>query len=88
MKLKINKILIFLYISFSISIAQRPITSEDIVNLKTVSQASFNSDGSKIVYIKSIPSVKDGDNVSSLKEIWVSTSNGKYQKNILFLPLQ
>ena len=28
MRLKMNKILIFFYISFSISIAQRPITSE------------------------------------------------------------
>ena len=80
MRLKMNKILIFFYISFSISIAQRPITSEDIVNLKTVSQASFHSDGSKIVYIKSIPSAKDGDKVSSLKEIWVTKSNGKDQK--------
>ena len=80
MKLKINKILIFLYISFSISIAQRPITSEDIVNLKTVSQASFHTDGSKIVYIKSTPSAKDGDKVSSFKEIWVTKSNGKDQK--------
>ena len=75
-----NKILIFLYISFSVSIAQRPITPEDIVNLKTVSQASFLSDGSKIVYIKSIPSAKDGDKVSSFKEIWVTKSNGKDQK--------
>ena len=75
-----NKILIFLYISFSISIAQRPITPEDIVNLKTVSQASFHSDGSKIVYIKSIPSAKDGDKVSSFKEIWVTKSNCKDQK--------
>ncbi|GIR15421.1 peptidase S9 [bacterium] len=80
MRLKMNKILIFFYISFSISIAQRPITSEDIVNLKTVSQASFHSDGSKIVYIKSIPSAKDGDKVSSFKEIWVIKSNGKDQK--------
>ena len=80
MRLKMNKILIFFYISFSISIAQRPITSEDIVNLKTVSQASFHSDGSKIVYIKSIPSAKDGDKVSSFKEIWVTKSNGKDKK--------
>ena len=43
MRLKMNKILIFFYISFSISIAQRPITSKDIVNLKTVSQPSFHS---------------------------------------------
>ena len=80
MGLKMNKILIFFYISFSISIAQRPITSEDIVNLKTVSQASFHPDGSKIVYIKSIPSSKDGDKVSSFKEIWVTKSNGKDRK--------
>ena len=80
MRLKMNKILIFFYISFSISFAQRPITSEDIVNLKTVSQASFHSDGSKIVYIKSRPSVRDGDKVSSFKEIWVTKSNGKDQK--------
>ena len=76
MRLKMNKILIFFYISFSISIAQRPITSEDIVNLKTVSQASFHSDGSKIVYIKSIPSAKDGDkrliNFSSSSKCFVS----------------
>ena len=32
MRLKMNKILIFFYISLSISIAQRPITSDDIVN--------------------------------------------------------
>jgi len=80
MGLKMNKILIFFYISFSISTAQRPITSKDIVNLKIVSQASFHSDGSKIVYIKSIPSFNDGDKVSSLKEIWVTKSNGKDQK--------
>ena len=84
MRLKMNKILIFFYISFSISVAQKPITSEDIVNLKTVSQASFHSDGSKIVYIKSIPSAQDGDKVSSFKEIWVTKSNGKDQKKYTF----
>ena len=87
MRSKMNKILILFYISFSISIAQRPITSEDIVNLKTVSQASFHSDGSKIVYIKSIPSAKDGDKVSSSKRFG-SQSQMADEKVILLLPLQ
>ena len=72
MRLKMNKILIFFYISFSISIAQRPITSEDIVNLKTVSQASFDSDGSKIV----------------LKRFGSQSQMVKNRKSILLHPLQ
>ena len=81
-----KKYLILSIMIISALFAERPITAEDIVNIKSISQAEFNSDGSLIVYAKLIPRGKNDKAGSSYREIWVSSVNGREQKRFTSAP--
>jgi len=77
---KIIAIILFL---LSFIYAQRPITAEDIVNMRSSTQPTMNNDGTQIAYVKVIPRTEDEKRGGSFREVWVMNRIVNWYKEYL-----
>ena len=83
MKRFITSILLF----FSIIWADRPITAEDIVNMRYSAQPAMDANGTQIAYVKIIPRRADEKRGGSYREIWVMDSDGSNKRKFTSSPI-
>ena len=83
MKRFITSILLF----FSIIWADRPITAEDIVNMRYSAQPAMDVNGTQIAYVKIIPRRADEKRGGSYREIWVMDSDGSNKRKFTSSPI-
>ncbi|MCS5651655.1 MAG: S9 family peptidase [Candidatus Marinimicrobia bacterium] len=83
MKRFITSILLF----FSIIWADRPITAEDIVNMRYSAQPAMDANGTQIAYVKIIPRRADEKRGGSYREIWVMDTDGSNQRKFTSSPI-
>ncbi|MEA1880895.1 MAG: S9 family peptidase [Candidatus Marinimicrobia bacterium] len=82
-----KRIFITIIILTSLIWAARPITAEDIVNLRYVTQAAIDPSGKYIAYVKIIPRGADEKRGGSYREIWVTSAKGSDQRQYTFSPV-
>ena len=83
MKRFITSILLF----FSIIWADRPITAEDIVNMRYSAQPAMDVNGTQIAYVKIIPRRANEKRGGSYREIWVMNSDGSNKRKFTSSPI-
>ena len=83
MKRFITSILLF----FSIIWADRPITAEDIVNMRYSAQPAMDANGTQIAYVKITPRRADEKRGGSYREIWVMDSDGSNKRKFTSSPI-
>ena len=77
-------LLIFL---LSIVWADRPITAEDIVNIRYIAQPVIDPSGNHVAYVKIVPRGADEKRGGSYREIWVTKLDGSDQRQYTFSPV-
>ena len=83
MKRFITSILLF----FSIIWADRPITAEDIVNMRYSAQPAMDANGTQIAYVKIIPRRADEKRGGNYREIWVMDLDGSNKRKFTSSPI-
>lgn len=71
----------------SIVWADRPITAEDIVNIRYIAQPVIDPSGNHVAYVKIIPRGADEKRGGSYREIWVTKLDGSDQRQYTFSPV-
>ena len=67
--------------------AGRPITAEDVVNLRYITQPAIDPSGKYIAYVKVIPRNADEKRGGSYREIWVTAAKGSDQRQYTYSPV-
>ena len=67
--------------------ADRPITAEDIVNIRYIAQPVIDPSGNHVAYVKIIPRGADEKRGGSYREIWVTKVDGSDQRQYTFSPV-
>ena len=67
--------------------ADRPITAEDIVNIRYIAQPVIDPSGNHVAYVKIIPRGADEKRGGSYREIWVTKLDGSDQRQYTFSPV-
>lgn len=67
--------------------ADRPITAEDIVNMRYIVQPAMDHSGKYIAYVKIIPRGADEKRGGSFREIWVTSADGSDQRQYTQSPV-
>ena len=83
MKRFITSIVLF----FSIIWADRPITAEDIVNMRYSAQPAMDANGTQIAYVKITPRRADEKRGGNYREIWVMDSDGSNKRKFTSSPI-
>lgn len=71
----------------SIVWADRPITAEDIVNIRYIAQPVIDPSGNHVAYVKIVPRGADEKRGGSYREIWVTKLDGSDQRQYTFSPV-
>ena len=82
-----KRLFIQIIILISLVWAGRPITAEDIVNLRFITQPAMDESGNYIAYVKIIPRGGDEKRGGSYREIWVTRSDGSGQRQFTSSPV-
>ena len=82
-----KRLFIIPIIIISIVLADRPITAEDIVNMRYAIQPAMNKAGTKIAYVNIIPRTKDEPRGGSYREIWVMNTDGSDKRQYTSSPV-
>ena len=82
-----KRLFIIPIIIISIVWADRPITAEDIVNMRYATQPAMNKAGTKIAYVNIIPRTKDEPRGGSYREIWVMNTDGSDKRQYTSSPV-
>ncbi len=72
----------------SIGWADRPITAEDIVNIRYIAQPVIDPSGNHVAYVKIVPRGADEKRGGSYREIWVTKLDGSDQRQYTFSPVE
>jgi len=67
--------------------ADRPITAEDIVNIRYIAQPVIDPSGNHVAYVKIVPRGADEKRGGSYREIWVTKLDGSDQRQYTFSPV-
>ncbi len=67
--------------------ADRPITAEDIVNIRYIAQPVIDPSGNHVAYVKIIPRGADEKRGGSYREIWITKLDGSDQRQYTFSPV-
>ena len=82
-----KRLLIIPVIIISMVWADRPITAEDIVNMRYATQPAMNNVGTKIAYVNIIPRTADEPRGGSYREIWVMNADGSDKRQYTSSPV-
>ena len=81
-----RQLTLFIFL-LSIGWADRPITAEDIVNIRYIAQPVIDPSGNYIAYVKIIPRGADEKRGGSYREIWVTKLDASDQRQYTFSPV-